>query len=238
MKLYSASLLIGLTLAAPLALAEITGNVSLTSDYRVKGISQTGENPALQGGIDYVHESGFYSGVWGSNVDFFEAGDPWDNDESVEIDVYGGYYGVVNDGLTYDVTLFHYFYPGSIVDVDFSEISIGANLGAARVEYSYAHDYINIGEDYQYLEANYTFALPAKFNLELHAGYSYGSFFDDPAISFLEEYADYSLSLSRNVAGIDVALAYIDTNIDSPYAIDNDFLSNQDTVILSFTKSL
>ena len=76
------------------ALAEISGNVALTTDYRFRGISQTDRNPAVQGGFDWSHDSGFYLGTWGSNVDF--AG-------SLELDYYGGYANNINDNLAYDV---------------------------------------------------------------------------------------------------------------------------------------
>ncbi len=41
-----------LTMGASVASAEITGNVALTSDYKFRGISQTDESPAIQGGLD------------------------------------------------------------------------------------------------------------------------------------------------------------------------------------------
>lgn len=78
----------------------------------------------------------------------------------------------------------------------------------------------------------------ADFILGLHAGYSFGSFFDDPNAVRLGEYTDYSLKFSRNIVGFDVSLAYLDTDIDKPYAIDDDFLANQETWKLSFTTSL
>ena len=50
------------------AFAEFLGNVGLTSDYRFRGISQTMNSQALQGGIDYADKSGFYAGNWNSTV--------------------------------------------------------------------------------------------------------------------------------------------------------------------------
>jgi len=45
-----------------------TGNVGLYSQYVFRGISQTNEKPALQGGFDLGHKSGFYVGTWASNI--------------------------------------------------------------------------------------------------------------------------------------------------------------------------
>ena len=50
----------------------ITGNVGLVTDYKFRGLSQTYKGPALQGGFDYSHASGFYLGTWASNVGWIE----------------------------------------------------------------------------------------------------------------------------------------------------------------------
>src|SRR5437762_3247023 len=54
--------------SAPQPEHTITGNVGLFSQYIFRGLTQTNENPALQGGFDYAHISGLYAGVWGSNI--------------------------------------------------------------------------------------------------------------------------------------------------------------------------
>ena len=85
------------------SVAEISGNVALTTDYRFRGISQTTSDPAVQGGFDWSHDSGFYLGTWGSNVEF--AG-------SLELDYYGGFANNINDNIAYDVGFIYYDYPG------------------------------------------------------------------------------------------------------------------------------
>lgn len=232
--------LLGVALLAPVAQAQadISGNISLTSDYRFRGISQSAENPALQGGLDYSHASGFFAGVWGSNVDFYAAGDSYDNDESIELDIYAGYYGEIRDGLSYDLSLYRYLYPGALSRADYSELSLGVDIGPTRLAYWYADDYFNSGEDYSYVEANYSLALPAELSLGFHAGHSFGSYFDDPDAVGLDDYNDYSLTLSGSWAGVDIALAYMDTDIDAPWRINSGHLANQDAWVLSISKSL
>ena len=61
------SLLLG---AATTEAADISGNVSLATDYVYRGYSQTNEQPTIQGGFDVAGESGLYGGVWASNVEF------------------------------------------------------------------------------------------------------------------------------------------------------------------------
>jgi len=46
----------------------LTANVGLYSEYIFRGIAQTGGKPAVQGGFDYAHSSGFYAGTWASNI--------------------------------------------------------------------------------------------------------------------------------------------------------------------------
>ena len=82
MKLTHGLAAAALSLTAMAAQAEVTGNAAVVSDYNWRGITQTSQDPALQAGIDYAHDSGFYLGAWGSNVDFGDC-----CDENVEIDV-------------------------------------------------------------------------------------------------------------------------------------------------------
>ena len=88
----------------------ISGNVALTSDYRFRGISQSDEDIAIQGGFDFEHESGFYVGTWGSSVDFDTNGPCCDG--SLELDIYAGFGGAFNEDWGYDVGVLAYLYPG------------------------------------------------------------------------------------------------------------------------------
>ncbi len=75
----------------------VSGNMSLNSDYRFRGFTQTDYGPALQGGFDFAHKSGFYLGNWNSNVL-----SPLFTGASLEMDFYGGYKGSFGD-VGYDV---------------------------------------------------------------------------------------------------------------------------------------
>ena len=87
-------------------------NVGVVTDYRFRGISQTSFNPAIQGGIDFSHKSGFYVGAFGSNVswvkDFNGA-----TKGNIEIDLYGGYKGSIVKDVGFDVGLITYQYPSN-----------------------------------------------------------------------------------------------------------------------------
>ena len=96
-KLAYALVLTGLVAAPTLAMAEeesphsLSANVTLTSDYIFRGISQTGGDPAIQGGLDYSHKSGFYLGTWASNVGWIEDFQGYESG-NMEIDLYGGFH--------------------------------------------------------------------------------------------------------------------------------------------------
>ncbi|PPC79734.1 MAG: hypothetical protein CTY35_12340, partial [Methylotenera sp.] len=86
----------------------LSSNIGLVSDYYVRGVSQSWHKPALQGGVDLTHSSGFYTGIWGSSIspNTFP-------DASLEIDAYAGYNGSISaiEGLGYTVGAIGYFYP-------------------------------------------------------------------------------------------------------------------------------
>ena len=86
-----------------------TGNATLASDYRFRGISQTYLQPAVQAGFDYAHSSGFYLGTWASSV----SGNLYTNGSGLEWDMYGGYKGTVSGDLGFDVGLLNYWYPAA-----------------------------------------------------------------------------------------------------------------------------
>jgi len=131
--------------AAPAAIAQatsphtVTGNLGFVSDYRFRGISQSFDKPAIQGGIDYSHSSGFYLGTWGSSI----SGLQFANSSGLEWDVYGGY--KFNAGpLAMDVGLLYYWYPGAYYNIpgqkpkfNNTELYIGATWNWLSLKYSH-----------------------------------------------------------------------------------------------------
>jgi uncharacterized protein (TIGR02001 family) len=96
-----------IAVGATSAYAQLTGNLGLTSDYRFRGISQSQNAPAVQGGIDYAHKSGFYVGNWNSSV----SSEVYTNGAGLESDLYAGFKKDVYKGITIDVGSYNYFYP-------------------------------------------------------------------------------------------------------------------------------
>jgi uncharacterized protein (TIGR02001 family) len=104
----------------PASAHTITGNIGLYSQYIFRGLTQTNGDPALQGGFDYSHSSGFYLGTWASNISWLRDGTTaagsgapaYSSGGSLEWDFYGGYkWGLASD-FTLDVGTLYYWYPG------------------------------------------------------------------------------------------------------------------------------
>lgn len=142
-----------LALGAPAAAEDsspFSANIGVVSNYIWRGVTQTQDGPAVQGGLDYNHPSGFYVGTWASNVDWNDEGAPQistvmldDNGDPVlddngfpvyetsgssnsssptyELDGYLGYGGNITDDLSYDLNAIYYAYPDGR-DSDFAEI--------------------------------------------------------------------------------------------------------------------
>ena len=117
-----------------LASAQLTGNVSLTSNYKFRGQDQdTGKvsafKPAVQGGFDYAFgDSGWYVGNWNSSVN-------WLSGNSLESDVYGGYKFKAG-GLDMDVGALAYLYPGN-TSGNTTELYGAATFGPLTAKYSH-----------------------------------------------------------------------------------------------------
>lgn len=95
--------------AAPTPDYTLTGNLTIASDYRFRGISQTLNGPTVQGGIDFTHTpTGIYLGNWNSNV----SGVTYPVGNGAEMDFYGGWRHSWGDfGL--DVGALYYYYDKS-----------------------------------------------------------------------------------------------------------------------------
>ena len=129
-------------LTAGSASAEVSGSVAVVSDYLFRGVTQTSEKPALQGGVTWTHDSGFYAGGWGSSISWLSDADP-DVSSQVELDMFAGYtvkFGQSEFG--YDVGLNYYGYPGDYPagfnDPDTLELYFGLSWKFLSARYWYA----------------------------------------------------------------------------------------------------
>lgn len=201
-SLVTASLIIGLaSTSTPTQAVELSGDITFTSDYAFRGISQTDEAPAIQGGLSLSDESGFYLSVWGSSVDFGGEG-------TLEFDVMLGWSGAINEEWSVDVGVMRYGYPNTeFAGSNFYELYGSLSYQAFTFGLAYSDDYYANAGTYFYLYGGYSYALTDNLALDLHVGQNE---YDDSSASYL----DWSIGLSTEVLGAGLSLAYVDTDID------------------------
>lgn len=149
---------------SPAAFANLSSTVTLTSNYLFNGITLTEDDPALQPSLDWVSDSGWYVGTWGSNVSFVENTD-------YEVDFYAGYYKDLGNNLALDVGVAHYTYYGSSDSsaFDFPEAYIKLSYADTKVSYWYAKDYFGAGGGHYILMLTQNLQLTEGVSLILSA---------------------------------------------------------------------
>ena len=178
---------------------EFTGTVTAVSDYDFRGVTQTAQDPALQGSVDFAADTGFYAGIWASNVDF-GAGDP-----NAEVDFYTGWGG--GEDITWDLGITYYTYinEGSI---NYPEAHLGVGWKYFDAKAWYAWDYSGLEGNARYFEGNVTYPLPANFGLTGHMGYTNGNGFHEAYDQ--SSYMDWSVGVTYTWSHFDMALKWVD----------------------------
>jgi uncharacterized protein (TIGR02001 family) len=200
---------------------EFSANVGLYSEYYFRGVSQTDDAPALQGGlnwsatIDKDTGIGVYLGVWGSNIDFNEATGV--DGTTLEIDYYGGLTGNIGStGLSWDVGFIYYTYPGAAgsLDYDFVEaqgaLSYDFGLASATASLNYSPE--NFGNSGVAFYPKLGIDVPVGKYLTLSANVA-KQYIDDNTTFGLPDYVDYSIGATVNMAGFDLNLTWSDTDM-------------------------
>jgi uncharacterized protein (TIGR02001 family) len=225
---------LALAISGSIAQAEESGpsfsaNVSVTTDYRFRGISQTDSGPALQGGVDLDLGNGVYLGTWASQVDFAYGAD----ETKFEQDFYGGYAGETAGGVGYDVGYIFYAYHGSDKDEDYQEVYGSLSFGDASLGFAYSDDYWFQSGEFYYLSAGYSFALPSDVALDLSAGLNL--FDEEIFLDGSDSYIDYSVSVSKDFAGVSLSAALVGTDVSDQECFYTDWC--EPTVLASASYS-
>lgn len=186
-----------------------SANVTLGTDYIFRGASQTDDDAALSGGFDYAHSSGFYLGTWASNVNF----DIGDDAAHLEVDIYGGYSNEFGDtGIGYDIGMLRYIYPGTSGG-DFNEAYVGLSYSYFSVGVAHSEDVFGSSEAATYYSAGFDYELPYAIGLSATIGYYDYDDYADSIGSTDDSATDWSIGLSKELAGLTFGLTY--TDLDS-----------------------
>jgi len=238
---------------------EVTGSVTLASDYRFRGVSQSNKAFAVQGGITAKHQSGAYVSAWGSNL----SGWGTFGGSNTELDLIAGFAKPLGD-VTVDLGLTWYMYPGGADRTDFGEpyVKLSGAYGPVNLlaGVAYAPKQVALGnysntpqsrgqkQDNLYLWLDGNTAVPGTpVTLKAHAGYSKGNPGLGPngtSVAPTGKYWDWLLGADVAVGKLVLGVAYIDTDItqrESAYLQPN-FSSTKDgssiagsTVVFSIT---
>ena len=258
-----AAALVAPGLAAAADPSPLTGNASLVSDYRFRGISQTYLGPAIQGGADYAHSSGFYVGNWNSSVSslVFNGG------SGIEMDFYGGWKKSIGD-LGIDVGTIYYYYPRSEFQsssgnakFDNWEVYVGASWKWLSGKFYYAvSDYFGLSREQSaggywsnrdnggallgstsdssgtwYLDLTATVPVNKELSIVAHYGMLEVNKYSEL------DYKDWKLGVTYDLNGWVLGAAYVDTNADKGWYYTTGSKGAKSTgdatVVLSVTKT-
>jgi uncharacterized protein (TIGR02001 family) len=196
----------------PPAAVTVTGNVALVTDYRFRGVSLSGGDPAIQGGITATHESGFYVGTWASSI---SGGAVYG---SQELDLFAGFGGKLSDSVNFDLGLLYYVYPGGHTGhanyfEPYAALSTTVGPASVKVGVAYAWDQKSLAnDDNLYLFTNVDFAIPeTPVTINTHLGYTSGVLGPDILAGGSDKSdIDWSVGASAKVFGpLTVGVQYI-----------------------------
>lgn len=191
-----------------------TGNVAVASDYAFRGISQTGAEPAIQGGMDLSHPSGLYLGTWGSSVNFGEELSAGPRAQ-VEMDVYGGVRKSIPRFADLDLGAVGYLYPGAAGgrNYNFLELGLAANRSVGRVSggitLKYSPDFFAASGTGVYYGGQ--LSVPVSFvTVSGSAGHQ---LIEDNAAFGTPDYTDFGIGASVGVAGFNLGGRLLTTDL-------------------------
>ena len=207
----------------------VTGSFALVSDYRFRGVSQTDEDMAVQGGLTLNHESGAYAGTWGSNL----AGWGTFGGPNIELDLFAGYKRSLSETMALDVGVTVYTYPGGADDTTFFEpyakLSGAAGPASWLAGVAYAPKQTALGnysntpqsrgqkDDNLYIWGDVNAGIPdTPLTLKAHLGYSNGNPGLGPngtSLSPTGKYMDWLLGADIALGPVTLGVSYIDTDL-------------------------
>lgn len=215
-----------------------SANVALTTDYMFRGITQSGDGAAIQGGFDYQYKPvGAYAGVWASNVELAANGTPGkavNNRASLELDLYGGIAGALANGIGWDFGGIFYTYPGNNEDGKIVDKNTGLAVITGKYEYAEAYfktNYAFTGVPYSptvkggvYVSPDYfgedgtgvygvgTFGVTVPYDIGLAVTVGYLTVAGDKTIPAGYDYAHYSVGVSKALGKLNFNLSWNDAD--------------------------
>ena len=232
--LIAASLIAGSAFAATPAFADETdppseftlnGTAAVVSQYRFRGLSQSNNQPVIQGSMTLSHASGFYVAAWGSSASSNAYVDSPIDIGGTEIDVYGGYTRALGaSGVKLDMGVYGYIYPSSAkinggTSGNYYEVygSLAQSLGPATakvgVYYAPAQKVFNLSvfsktRSNTYIYGDLSSGIPGSpVSVHAHVGHTGGGF------NYIKPYVDYSVGAGVTFKNLTLDASLVGTNI-------------------------
>ena len=234
----------------------LTYNAGVVTDYRYRGITQSRNEAAVQGGVDYAHKSGFYVGAWASTIKWIadysydvstRQKSGTDISGNVELDVYGGYKFDLTKDMSMDVGFLRYQYVGNTLemtggrsravfgDANTNEVYTAITMGPITAKYSYS-----LGDLFGYIDSKGSGYLDLSANFEVIPSWTVTPHFGRQTVNYTVQgvnasYNDMSLTVTKDFGkGLTTSLTYHGTNAEPGiYAssFDNKYLGERGAVL-------
>lgn len=185
------------------ASSPLSTTLTFASDYRFRGISQNLNNPVLQLSTTFTTDSGVYLGIFGSNVDFGGA-----VGANLEVDLFAGWTGELSEGLTGDVQIVRYYYPGEDIPISYTELLGTLSYAGFSGSVGYSNDVFNTNETGVYYNIGYQLALGDEYTVSTSIGY----YNLDDAPDYGGGIVDKSIGVSREFGPLTLDISYFATN--------------------------
>lgn len=196
-------------------LDNVSGTFDFTTNYMFRGISQTSNKPAAQGGLTYTFPIGLYFNVWGSNVNFDA---PNGTVATLEMDAIVGWQGNVGEHFSYNINFDRYNYPGAHY-ATYNELNTLFNYYFFQLGVSYSGNYAGTHASGTYYNGTVTFDLPQKY-----------VYFSD--VSFQAETGHYSLARAAGNSYNDYMLG-LNKQLNKTYTITAQWIGTNHRAQLS-----
>jgi uncharacterized protein (TIGR02001 family) len=152
-------------LSAGKAEAQVSGSVSVVSDYRYRGVSLSNGHAAFQGQLEYNRKSGWYAGAFASQVESAEQ-----NGSDAQLMAYGGYSWRALPSIAWEVGAARTIFAQDAY-YNYTEIFAGMNSEKLSGRIYFSPDYFGAHARTLYAEANGTYPIGERFQLFGHIGY-------------------------------------------------------------------
>ncbi len=193
----------------PPAQTALSGNFDITTNYMFRGISNSNNLPAFQGGLTYTFlKSGIYLNIWGSNID---QPDSQGNTGTLEIDTIAGIANDIGDHFHYDINIDRYNYPKS--SLSYNEFIANAQFYFLTAQLGYSTNVYNSHGNGTYYNIGATSPIPPKYIFKLNDVTISGGLghYSLPRNLGLYSYNDYNILLAKDIGIYNIAIQWTDT---------------------------